>query len=298
MELRTLRSFVVVAEERHFHRSAERLHIAQPALSQQIKRLEQELHVQLFVRTTRSVELTDAGRVLLDEARRVLAAADRATSAVQHAASGELGTVRIGFVASAALGLVPNILLAVQARWPRLDLQLIEATTDLQLQALRDGHLDIGIAREVDASPDLSVRPLLVEPLIVAVHETHALAERDRVALAELRDERLIVFPRTQVSRLFDHISALCAGAGFRPQIAHEALQFPTILGLVAANTGIAIVPDSLRALRLPGLRYLDLVDSQATSTISVITTRERTTTPLVGNVVTAVLSTAGESGR
>ena len=289
MELRTLRYFVAVAEERHFHRAAERLHIAQPPLSQQIKRLEQELHAQLFVRTTRSVELTDAGRVLLDEARRVLAAADRASSAVKHAASGELGTVRIGFVASAALGLVPRILLAVQRQWPRLDLQLVEATTDEQLQALHDGQLDLGIAREVqERIPDMVVRTLLKERLVVAMHESHALAERNEVCLADLRDERFIVFPRLRVSRLLDHIIGLCATAGFRPTIAHEALQFPTILGLAAANTGIAIVPEAMRALQLPGLRYLDLTDETAVSTLSVVTAREQLT-PLVHNVLTAV---------
>lgn len=292
MELRTLRSFVVLAEERHFHRAAERLHIAQPALSQQIKRLEQELHAQLFVRTTRSVELTDAGRVLLAEARRVLAAADRVVSAVQHAASGELGTVRIGFVASAALGLVPGILLAVQERWPKLELQLVEATTEEQLRALRNGEMDLGIARELQQRlPDLRVRRLMDERLVVAMHETHPLAGRDQVALAELSEERFIVFPRTRVSRLLDHIMGLCAAAGFRPQVAHEAVQFPTILGLAAANTGIAIVPAAMRALQLPGLRYLDLADRRATSTLSVVSGREGVT-PLVENVLGAIVAT------
>ena len=292
MELRTLRYFVAVAEERHFHRAAERLHIAQPPLSQQIKRLEQELDAQLFVRTTRSVELTDAGRVLLDEARRVLAAADRAASAVRHAASGELGTVRIGFVASAALGLVPRVLLAVQQRWPRLDLQLVEATTEEQLRALHHDQLDLGIAREVQEQlPDLVVRTLLKERLVVAMHESHALAQRSELALADLRDEAFIVLPRTRASRLLDHIVGLCAAAGFRPVIAHEALQFPTILGLAAANTGIAIVPDAMRALRLPGLRYLDLTDETAVSTLSVVTGRAPLT-PLVQHVLTAVRAT------
>jgi DNA-binding transcriptional LysR family regulator len=290
-----LRYFVVLAEEQHFHRAAERLHIAQPALSQQIKRLEQELHAQLFIRTTRSVELTDAGRVLLDESRRVLAAADRATSAVRHAASGELGTVRIGFVASAALGLVPRILLAVQERWPKLDLQLVEATTEEQLRAIRDGEMDLGIARELQPRiPDLRVRPLLDERLVVAMHETHPLAARDRLALADLRDERFIVFPRTRVSRLLDHIMELCAAAGFRPEVAHEAVQFPTILGLAAANTGVAIVPDAMRALQLPGLRYLDLTDRRATSRMSVITGREGGTA-LVDNVLAAIIATVAD---
>ena len=299
MELRSLRYFVMVAEERHFHRAAERLHIAQPPLSQQIKKLEQELHTPLFVRTTRSVELTDAGRVLLVEARRVLAAASRATSAVRHAASGELGTVRIGFVSSAALNLVPRILLAVQRRWQRLDLQLVEATTEEQLESLRDGRLDIGIARELrDADDgDLTVATLFEEPLVVAVHETHRLAGRGQVALAELHNEAYIMFPREHASRLFDHVNQLCAAAGFRPTVSHEALQFPTILGLSAANTGIAIVPDAMRALQLPGLRYLAITDPSAVSTISVVTSRDRET-PLVANVLTAIRESVGRSAE
>ena len=296
MDLRTLRAFVVLAEEQHFHRAAERLFIAQPALSQTIKRLEKQLHVALFIRTTRSVELTDPGRVLLTEARQVLAAADRALSAVRHAASGELGTVRIGFVASAALGLVPTILLAVQQRWPRLELELVEATTGEQLTALRSGELDIGIAREAHPSPGLLITPLVEERLVAAVPAGHHLADQGRIALRDLRDEVFIAPPRGATPLLSDHISALCAAAGFRQTIAHEALQFPTILGLVAANTGIAIVPEAMRVLRLPGLSYLGLTDERATSQLSVITTTIRSETALLRNVMSAIHA-AGNPG-
>jgi DNA-binding transcriptional LysR family regulator len=298
MDLRSLRAFVVLAEERHFHRAAERLFVAQPALSQTIKRLEKQLHVELFTRTTRSVELTDPGRVLLGEARQVLAAADRALSAVQHAVSGELGTVRIGFVASAALGLVPTLLLAVQQRWPRLELELVEATTGEQLTALLSGQLDIGIAREAHPSPGLVITPLVEERLVAAVPTGHALADRGRVALRDLRDERFIVPPRGATPLLSDHISGLCAAAGFRQTVAHEALQFPTILGLVAANTGIAIVPEAMRVLRLPGLTYLDLHDRGATSRLSAITTTARSETALLSNVITAIEAAGNTSGR
>lgn len=289
MELRTLRAFVVLAEEEHFHRAAERLLIAQPALSQTIKRLEKQLHVQLFTRTTRSVQLTDAGRVLLDEARQVLSAADRALSAVRHAASGELGTVKIGFVASAALGLVPRILLTVQQQWPRLELQLVEATTGTQLAALRSGQLDIGIVREVHPSPDLLITHLLQERLIVAVHTSHRLAGRGQVALSELCDEAFIAAPRGATPLLSDHVAALCDSVGFHQTVVHEALQFPTILGLVAANTGIGIVPEAMKVLQLPGLVYLDLKDERATSQISVVTTTARANTALLRNVMSAI---------
>lgn len=291
MELRTLRAFVVLAEEEHFHRAAERLHIAQPALSQTIKRLEKELHVQLFLRTTRSVRLTDPGRVLLAEARQILSAADRAHSAVRHAASGELGGVRIGFVASAALGLVPNILRTVQQQWPRLDLELVESTTGVQLTALRSGELDIGIVREAHPSPDLLVTHLLKERLVVALHDSHPLADRGHVQLSELRDEAFIAAPRGATPLLSDHIAALCDSVGFHQTVAHEALQFPTILGLVAANAGIAIVPEAMKVLQLPGLVYLDLEDERATSQISVVATAARADTPLIRNVLTAILT-------
>lgn len=295
MELRTLHSFVVLAEEQHFHRAADRLHIAQPALSQQIKRLERDLGAQLFARTTRRVDLTDAGRVLLTEARRVLASSERARSAVAHAASGELGSVRIGFVTSAATGLVPPILLAVRERWPRLDLELVEATTGEQLAALAAGGLDIGIAREVHDGTGLRVTALVVERLVAAVHSSHPLSARGAVALSELRDERFVTLPRSSTPLLTDHVAGLCAIAGFRQDVAHVARQFPTILGLVSASLGVAIVPESLRALRLPGLVYLDLTDAGATSTISVVTTEERAEAPLVRNVVAAITASQGE---
>lgn len=289
MELRTLRSFVVLAEEQHFHRAADRLHIAQPALSQQIKRLEKDLGAQLFARTTRRVDLTDAGRVLLAEARRVLASSERARSAVAHAASGELGSVRIGFVTSAATGLVPSILLAVRERWPRLELELVEATTGEQLEAFAAGELDVGIVREVLPDPTLRITTLVVERLVAAVHASHPLSGRGAVALSELRGETFVALPRSSAPLLTDHVAGLCAAAGFHQDVGHVARQFATILGLVSASLGVAIVPESLRALRLPDLVHLDLTDPGAVSTVSVVTTQERAGSALVRNVVAAI---------
>ncbi|GAA1948550.1 LysR family transcriptional regulator [Amycolatopsis minnesotensis] len=280
MELRQLRYFVAVAEEKNFRRAAERLHIAQPALSQQISKFENELHTELFRRTTRRVELTDSGRVLLAEGRRVLAEAEHALSAVTQAAHGEVGLLRVGFVSSAALGIVPAIVLALQGSWPGLHCELTESTTDPQLEGIAEGRLDVGIVREVDATPGLVIRPLLRERLIVAMHESHPLAHRRSVRLAELAGERFLVFPRHRVSRLYDHIAGLCHRAGFRLEPAQEAVQFPTLLGLAAANTGITIVPESLRALRLPGLRYVPITDQDAISVVSVVCRPDRENTP------------------
>lgn len=291
MELRQLRYFVAVAEEMNFRRAAERLHIAQPALSQQISKFETELHTELFRRTTRRVELTDSGRVLLVEGRRVLAEAQHALSAVTQAAHGELGLLRIGFVSSAALSIVPAIVLALNESWPGLHVELTESTTDPQLDGVTDGQLDVGIVREVAAAPGVSVRPLLRERLIVAMHQTHPLAHRRSIRLSELANERFLTFPRHRVSRLYDHIAALCHHAGFRLEAAQEAVQFPTLLGLAAANTGITIVPASLRALRLPGLRYLPLTDADAVSVVSLICRPDRENTPALNKFLDTALS-------
>ncbi|WP_031466191.1 LysR family transcriptional regulator [Sciscionella sediminilitoris] len=286
MELRQLRYFVAVAEEHSFRRAADRLHIAQPALSQQIGKFEKELGTALFHRTTRRVELTTSGQVLLTEGRRVLAEADHAASAVAQAVHGETGLLRLGFVSSAALRLIPELVLALRRSWPGLSIDLSESTTDPQLHALGEGRLDIGLVREVRAAPGLTVHPLLRERLLVAVHESHRFAERAEVRLAELAEERFLTFPRGQVSRLYDHIAALCHRAGFRLHAAQEAVQFPTLLGLAAADTGITIVPESLRALRLPSLRYIPLTDADAFSTVSLAVRPDRERTPLIGNVI------------
>lgn len=284
MELRQLRYFVTLAEEMHFNRAASRLHIAQPALSQQIQRLERELKAQLFVRTTRSVELTDVGRVLLVEARRLIADAEHALSAVEHASEGRTGLLRVGFVSSAALHTVPRLVLGLHDQWPGVRLQLQESTTEVQIAAVLEGRLDVGIVREVASHEGVFVQNLGHEPLVLAVPENHALADRASAALAELAGESFVVFPRGQVSRLYDHIAALCHHAGVRFEVAQEAVQFPTILGLVAARTGIAIVPEALRSLQIPGLRYLTLTDQEAVSTVSMICSEERRRSALVAN--------------
>ncbi|KWR70620.1 LysR family transcriptional regulator [Arthrobacter sp. W1] len=282
MELRQLRYFIAVAEEMHFNRAAERLHIAQPALSQQIQRLERNLKTQLFVRTTRSVEITDTGRVLLEAARRVVSEADRAQSQVELATQGTTGLLRVGFVSSAALFMLPVMVNRMHEQLPQVRFQLQENTTERQVQELLEGQLDVGIVREIEPIYGITAIALRRESLIVAVPESHPLAGRSNAPLAELAGEEFVVFPRQQVSRLYDLISALCIQAGFHMRIVQEAIQFPTILGLVAARTGIAIVPESLRALQIPGVAYLDLSDENAYSQVSLICAEGRRDSELV----------------
>lgn len=270
MEFRQLRYFVAVAEERHFGRAATRMDVAQSGLSQQIRRLERELGAPLFARTTRRVALTEAGTALLPEARRILSDTARAETIVDQTVRGELGRLRIGFVSSAALSIIPRFAHTLRDRWPGLSLQLNEMTTEAQLEALEHGRIDVGLGREVGVATGLLVRPLVRERLYLAVHDSHALAAHRSVPLAQLAGERFVTFPRQRVSLLFDHVANLCRMAGFRLEVAEEAVQFTTILGLVAGNAGVAIIPEPLRALQLPGLRYLALEDEAATSLVSV----------------------------
>lgn len=282
IELRQLRYFVAVAEESGFPRAAERLKVTQQAVGQQISKLERELETELLHRTGKGVELTDPGKVLFDEGRRVLGEADRARAAVSEAARGELGTLRVGFVSTAAIGIMPRVVLAMQKSWPRLHVELKESTTGPQLDAVAAGSLDAGIVREVTSAKGLFVQPVLRERLVVAVHRSHRFAKRKSIRLRELGDEQFVVFPRRQVSRLYDHIASLCQQAGFRLEPTQEAIEFPTLLGLVAANLGVTIIPESLRALKLPALRYLDIDDKEASSTVSVVCRPDREDTPAV----------------
>lgn len=295
MELRQLRYFVAVADEKHFGRAAARMHVAQPGLSQQISRLERTLGAQLLFRTTRRVALTEAGAALLPEARRILSDTARAESVVGQTVRGELGVLKIGFVSSAALSIVPRLAHSLHDRWPGLSLQLNEMTTSAQLHELENGRLDVGLGREVSVASGLIVRPLVRERLYVAVHDSHRLAAHRSVPLAQLAGERLVVFPRQRVSFLYDHVANLCRNAGLHLEVAEEAVQFTTILGLVAGNAGIAIVPEPLRALHLPGLRYLALEDEAATSLVSVLYRPDRADTSPVRKLLTVASATFPE---
>ncbi|PYI68922.1 LysR family transcriptional regulator [Arthrobacter livingstonensis] len=285
MNLRRLELFVAVAEELHFSRAAQRLHMAQPPLSQQIRKLEEECKVALFVRNSRNVELTSEGEVLLEHARKVLAQYAVMESALLHARNGELGRLRLGFVSSAAIHLVPGLVRHMHSTWPGIDLQLREETTDVQLELIAAGTLDAGIAREVRTVHGISATVIMHEPLVVAVAADHRLAARATVSLKDLHGEAFIAFPRSRISSLFDHISSLLHAVGVDFDIAQEAVQFPTILGLVAAHLGIAVVPESMRAFAIPGLVYLNIEDANATSTISLIYATDTSSSLLVARI-------------
>ena len=277
MELRHLRYFVAVAEELHFSRAAERLHIAQPPLSQQIKQLEDELGVRLLERTQRHVTLTDAGRLVLEEARRTLAQAERVISAAHRAAEGSIGFLRVGFSSSAPYTTLPAILRSFRAQFPEVTLNLFERSTEEQVELLAAGAIDVAFMRRpVENAPEsLAVKTILRERLVLALPHDHRLRNQRSVDVRSLRSEPFILFPRHAAPGLYDQIDSICRRAGFKPQVAQEAVQMQTIVSLVSAGLGVAIVPASISNLHRERVIYRPLRPATATTEMAVAYDRE-----------------------
>lgn len=268
MNPKSLQAFVAVAEEGHFGKAAKRLGITQSGLSQIVKNLESTIGGRLIDRTTRSVSLTDVGEAFLENAREVLQAHRLAEQKMANVVRGDEGTVRLGFVSSAALGIVPRLAALAHQHAPGLRLSLTEMTSEEQIPQLKSGDIDVGVMREVQQFPGLMIHHLATEPLLVALPNTHRLSDHSQLRIGELRDEGFIMFPRTRVSYLHDLIHQLCHRSGFTPVVTERAVQFPTILGLVSSNAGIAIVPQALTAIKLPNVAFVPLEDDDAVSQI------------------------------
>ena len=256
MDLRRLRYFVAVAEELSFSRAARRLHMAQPPLSYQIQRFEEELGAQLFDRSKRSIRPTEAGRLLLREAPRLLAHAGQVASMVRRVGQGEVGRLSLGFVPSAANGILPPLLRAFGERYPNVQLSLREVDPDRLLSALRDGGIDVGLLYLPFEGEALESRPISREPFVVALPDTHALAGEPQVTLEALADEPFVLTPRYQGAGLRDKIVAHCRRAGFEPRVVQEAWLMQTTVSLVAGGVGVTMVPASLQNLRRTGVVY------------------------------------------
>ncbi|MDQ1814010.1 LysR substrate-binding domain-containing protein [Massilia sp. CCM 9210] len=260
LELRQLRYFVAVAEELHFGKAALRLHMTQPPLSQTIQGLEELLGAPLFARSRRAVELTPAGQALLPEARRILAASASLPALVRRAAGGEAGRLSLAFVSSADYSVLPPFLRSYRAAFPQVQIALQEATSDVQIDDLLHGRIDAGLL--IPPLPDkarleLDYLKVLTEPLIVALPAGTSGATGDApVALASLPPLPLIIFPRPIAPALHDAILACFRAAGITPEIGQEAIQMQTIVSLVSAGMGMALVPQSVSNLMRPGVEY------------------------------------------
>jgi DNA-binding transcriptional LysR family regulator len=268
MELRHLRYFVAVAEELHFGRAAERLHMAQPPLSLQIQALERELGVRLFERTRRRVVLTEAGRLFLAEANATLAQAGRAVTVAQRSARGEMGRIEVGFTPGAPFNaFLPTIIRRYRDSFPAVDLVLRELNTSQQITALQEGKLDVGFVRPPLnlSAEDLRLITILHEPLVLALQEEHPLAKQRTIAIADLAGEPFIMYPREVAANLYDLIVALCRKAGFNPRVVQEARQMATIISLVSAGLGVSLVPVSLTQVHMHGVVYRNLPEPPPT---------------------------------
>ncbi|MFT3769028.1 MAG: LysR family transcriptional regulator [Minicystis sp.] len=258
MELRHLRYFLAVAEERHFGRAARRLHIAQPPLSRQIQALEAELGFPLFDRARRRVELTPAGAVLVAYARRVIETLDIGLREAGRAAAGQIGRIAVGYPSSVAFSGLPELLRAFRTRSPAVDVVLREMPPQEQVDALKDGRLDVGFIRGPLRDTDLASRLVRKEPLVVALPEGHPLAAHAKIAIGMLAHEPFVSFPRPRGPAFFDSIMRLCNDAGFTPRIVQEAPQLD-LVSLVAAGFGVAILPDSVGSVGRPGALFRPL---------------------------------------
>jgi DNA-binding transcriptional LysR family regulator len=261
MDLRQLRYFVAVAEEQHFGRAANRLHMAQPPLSRQIQALEKDLGFPLFVRSRRRVELTSAGAVLLQHSRRVFEAVDLAVHEARRAAAGESGRIAVGYLSSLAYSGLTELLRAFRARFPSVEVALRELPPAHQVDAVKGGHLDVGFVRGPVEDPALAFELVRREPLVVALPEDHPLAKRARVRLSSLAREPFVTFPRVRGPAFFDQLMALCRSAGFTPRIVQQAPQLD-MMSLVAAGFGVAIVPASIRDVQRVGMVVRPIVGS------------------------------------
>jgi DNA-binding transcriptional LysR family regulator len=281
MDLRHLRCFIAVAEELHFGRAAERLHLTQPPVSLAIKELEDELGVRLFERTSRRMSITRAGEDALRDARAVLAAADTMRRRAREAAQGLVGSLSIGFISLPPYSFLPHTLRTFTEDYARVKLVLQEGVTDQIIGDVQSGGLDIGLVfRTPDLPATLDSRLVHSEPLVVALPASHAMTGARQVALEKLSHERFIGFERLHGPLMFDAIVATCMRHDFSPKLFH-ARQMHTIVSLVSGGIGVALVPGSVQALHREGVVYRSI---KGTKTVveTVVVWRRSDDSPLV----------------
>jgi DNA-binding transcriptional LysR family regulator len=268
IELRHLRYFVAVAEELHFGRAALRLNLAQPPLSQQIRKLEELLGYPLFIRTSRSVSLTNAGEALLQRARRMLRNVQRDIDEIRSIGHGDVGSLHVGFVGSAMLTMLPRIFRAYGEAHPRVKLHLHESFTAMVTEGLENGSLDAGILRDGDPVEGFEVVTIFTEPFVAVVPVTHPCAKQKSISVASLRNDPFVYYPRTAGARAYEKPLTLCEEHGFRPQIVQEASHWLSILRLVGAGLGVTLAPACVRRIATEEVVCLPLRGAKAVSNI------------------------------
>jgi DNA-binding transcriptional LysR family regulator len=274
MELRHLRYFVAAAEELNFRRAATRLCIAQPALSVQIGQLETEIKAQLFLREGRGVKLTEAGRVFLDQARKILVDLAQGVARTQHAASGDIGHIVIGHNGPAELLAFPILIPALKKRWPNIYLSFENHRTPQQIDRLRRGDIDLAFVWLPVPSDEFDILELMTVPLGVVLPATHRLAKRKMLSISDLSNEPLILFSKQRDPESFHQIERLFLGAGATMNIAFEFELLLSCINFVAMGAGLSLLPDYHRRIGIPGVVYRPLKPPYFVKTLGVVKRR------------------------
>jgi DNA-binding transcriptional LysR family regulator len=286
MNLRRLRYFVAVAEELHFTRAAERLGMRQPPLSAQIRELETEIGTPLFLRGTRGIKLTDAGALLLEEARDILKRVERAKVQVQRRARGETGSIVVGFAGATYLArTVPSVMLAFRDRYPDVIVHSQQSNTFALVRAILDGEVDAAFIRPPIADPDpLRIEPIFEEEMVVVLPANHRLHNAEAVALASLAKETFTLPPRSLGPGFYDGIMAAFHKAGFSPSVGQEASTIVALPGMVAAGLGVSVAPKSLTQLSIEGVVYRPIMGVKLRAPIA-LACRRVNPLPMVRNL-------------
>ncbi len=266
MELRHLRYFAAVAEELHFGRAAARLHISQPPLSVHIRELEAEIGVRLFDRSTRRVSLTAAGAAFRDRVTVLLAALNDAIVEAGDFGAGKRGRVRVGFVSSASVTVVPRAVRRFRDEHPLVEVELDPLTTNEQLEGLRTGSLDVGLVRAATAPDDIVIEPLLDEDMVAVVPVAHPLADSKSVTPAQLAREKLVLFPRNMMPGFVSAVWELLRDYTTELNVVQEAIHHETVVGLVSAGVGVSILPASVSRVSTPDIVILPIEGAPRTS--------------------------------
>lgn len=275
MDIRQLTYIVAVAEELSFTRAAARLRIAQPPLSKQVRTVEQELGVSLFFRTKRVVRLTGAGKVFVFRAKRLLQELQELKQATQRAGRGEAGRIVIGFVGSVAFHFFPRALRAYRAAVPDVDIELVELKNRPMMDALRDGKVDVAFMRPFFEDENIAMHPVLEERLVAVLPAAHRLAGRQRISICDLAKEPFVTATPSPAPSFYAFIMGICERTGFQPKVVQEATDIQNVVGLVAAGMGVSIVPDSIKRLRIEGVKYCDLHDVKESGRVVVAWRRD-----------------------
>ena len=274
MQFRQMRNFIVVAEELHMHRAAERLNMAQPALSQQIKTLEERLGGTLFSRANRRLTLTPAGEAFLEKARLAIALTEQAVLDARQTARGEQGVLNLGCVSSAMFDTrLPAALRQMHSRWPAITMSLMTGNVQTLYTAVQSNQLDVAIIRAPLPSlpDDLQSRPFTSEKTVLALSSQHPLAKSSALTLASVKDEKWISLRDPEGMGLEQYFYDVCYGAGFQPEVVQNATDVPTVISLVSAGFGMALLPASARAVSVENVVYVDIIDRLRESELKLV---------------------------